>query len=488
MTRASLRWIFLVPILVTIIVGFGGFAFYADRIERNNRLADLDAELVRAEQRNGADDAPAPGRPLPRPSQDPAAQQEAGPPEGTESPDEVTSADADDDTGDPVQLLIDPGGRVTSVGPSGNPFSEDTIEYLRTIDGFGTATKENYRVLVGAQDPQVTVVTALSLDLVDEAARDFRRSVALGGSIIVALVALVVWMLVRALTRPIIRITAVANRIANGELDTDLDVPTRSHELADLTSDLDKMIGQLRATLEQSEQSAADATEARDDMQRFLADMAHELRTPLTALKGYSDLHAGGMLESNGAVDRAMSRIGSESERLYRLVDDMLQLARTGSFTEPTEIVDVAATAEAVVADLQAANPDGVLRLAVSEGDHHITGTASRIHQALLNLGANACDHSEPGDEVLITVDSNATSVRARVIDKGSGVSENMRDQVFLPFFRDDSSRSRQGHGGAGLGLALTKQIADLHRGTIEVESTPGGGATFVLSIPVHSA
>jgi len=456
-----------VPILVAILVGFGGFAIYADRIEHRNRLADLDAELVRASQRSSEDPPPARGRPAPLPEEE--------------------QASATSDGSDPVQLLISPDGVVTSTGPSQNPFSDVTIAGIRTIDGFGTASDENYRVRTTrvAREPQTIAVTALPLDSLDQATKDFRRSLAIGGGIIVALVTLVVWLLLRTLTQPILRITSVANRIAHGELDTDLDVRTRSQELTDLTEDLDRMLAQLRSTLAQSEQSATEATQARLDMQRFLADMAHELRTPLTALKGYSDLYAGGMLESNTDVDRAMSRIGSESERLYQLVDDMLQLAREGATNEATEEVDVAAIAAVVIDDLRAANPDHLLRLELLEGEHAVTGTPSRIHQAILNLGANACAHSEPADEVVISVSSDAVSVRTRVIDKGPGVSAGMRDQVFLPFFRGDTSRSRQGHGGAGLGLALTKQIAELHRGSVGVEATPGGGATFVLSLPI---
>ena len=216
--------------------------------------------------------------------------------------------------------------------------------------------------MVTSPDGRRTSVTALSLDGVDAAAAAFQRALALGGGVILLLVAAVIWLLVRSLARPIIGITAVATRIADGhldtDLDTDLDAPTRSREIAELNDALERMLTRLRSTLEEREQFAAEATRARDDMQHFLADMAHELRTPLTALKGYSDLYAGGMLESAGDVDRAMSRIGSESERLYRLADDMLRLARDGASDDPTELVDVATIAAGVVDDLRAAYPD----------------------------------------------------------------------------------------------------------------------------------
>lgn len=471
MTRPPLRWVFLVPILVAIVIGFAAFAIYIDGVERSNRLADIDAELVRAARDVGA---PVDGQPSP-----------AEPPG---SGDPAPPVDIDD----PVHLVVGADGSVTSTGGSGNPFSPSTIAALRTIDGFHTVGAENYRVLVVSPDGQVRTVTALSLDGVDAAAVAFRGALALGGGIILLLVAAVVWLLVRSLTRPIIGITAVATRIADGDLDTDLDTdldaPTRSREIADLNGAVDRMLTRLRSTLEQREQAAAEAMRARDDMQRFLADMAHELRTPLTALKGYSDLYAGGMLESTTDVDRAMSRIGSESERLYRLADDMLRLARDGASDETTEVVDVAAIAAEVADDLRAADPDHRITFHADSGDHRVTGTPARIHQAILNLGANACNHSGPEAEVAIRVESDGATVVTRVVDHGPGIDPADRHRVFLPFYRTDASRSRQGRSGAGLGLAVTRQIVDRHRGTVTIETTPGGGATLVLSLPRDGA
>ena len=142
--------------------------------------------------------------------------------------------------------------------------------------------------------------------------------------------------------------------------------------------------------------------------------------------------------------------------------------------------------ATAVAADLQAANPGHNIGLRSTPGTHSVCGSPARIHQALLNLAANACHHSETTDEVLISITSDETSVIMEVIDHGPGIDPADHDQIFLPFYRADTSRSRHGRSGAGLGLALAKQIADQHQGTITVETTPGGGATFVLSLPRH--
>ena len=464
MTRASLRLIFLAPILAAITLGFAAFAIYADGTERRNRLADVDAELVRVERR--LDAGPAGGPP-------------AAPPG---APSAVT------DGGDPVELLVEPDGSITSVGAAGNPFSPATIRSLLSTDGSRTVEVSNYRVRVSAADGRPMSVTALPLDGVNAATDDFRRALALGGGVILLLVAAVVWLLVRGLTRPIGRITAAATRIAGGDLDTPIDAPTRSRELAGLSEDLDRMLTRLRSTLDERELAALEATRSRDDMRRFLADMAHELRTPLTALKGYSDLYARGMLESVPDVDRAMGRIGSESDRLYRLVDDMLQLAREGTTVEVSAPVDLAAVVDGVVADLRAADPDHGISLRRAPGDLHVMGSAVRLHQAVLNLAANACRHSEPGGEaVTVELEPDGEAVVVRVVDHGPGFDPEDSERIFVPFYRADTSRTRRDRGGAGLGLALARQIVDQHHGRITVETTPGGGATFVVTLPPHN-
>ena len=221
---------------------------------------------------------------------------------------------------------------------------------------------------------------------------------------------------------------------------------------------------------------------------QLLANASHELRTPLTALKGYSDLYAKGMLETSGDVDRAMSRIGSESERLSTLANAMLQLAQDGTAQPEIADFDVAAVVEEVVADLRAAYPDHRIEFDIDRSRPlMVSGSRDRLQQAVLNLGSNACHHNPPGETIAITARLQTGAIRISVADNGPGVDPNDRDRIFLPFFRSDAARNRDGQHGAGLGLALAQQIAEQHHGTLSVESTPGGGATFILAIPALS-
>ena len=384
----------------------------------------------------------------------------------------------------PVQLLLDVDGSIQWIFGAPSPFDSSMLPELIQSQGFTTVDQTNHRVLVSSTDDETTALTALTLDGFDAATRSFRRVLILGALVILLLVATIVWLLTGTLTRPITRLTESATQIADGNLDADIAVATRSREVTALSNDLDRMLQRIRSTIDERERAAGDATQARDNMQRFLADMAHELRTPLTALKGYSDLYAGGILSETKDVDRAMSRIGSESDRLYVLVDNMLQLARNENQIEPHVPVDVAAIADQVAADLRAANPGRLIDLETAAGDHSVSGSPVQIHQAILNLAANAAKHTNPDTRIRVEVDSDAERIQVVVVDHGDGVDDEAKNRIFLPFFRTDESRSRSAKDGAGLGLALTHQIATQHDGDVHVEDTAGGGATFVLTLP----
>ncbi len=472
MRRPPLRWLMLVPTLVTVTLGFGAFAVYIDNVERSNLIADIDDELTRAE--HGTEPrAPGDGEPAPA---------------GDTAPPSNTADEAVDDVAPPVQLHLSADGIL--LGPGGeNPLSEETLRSLSVRSGTVTVDDPRYRVLVTPTDDGTVLVTALSLERFDESVADFRETLLVGGIVILILVAGVIWGLTTLAVRPVTRMARTATRIADGELHTDVDPPSGSRETAELAEALGLMLVRLRATIDDSDRAALSAQEARDAMRRFLADVSHELRTPLTALKGYSDLHGAGMLDEPGALDRAMSRIGDESERLNGLVTDMLQLAREAPATEPTESFDATDVIEVVAADLRAAHPDIDIVVEVeTDARTSITGRPGRFHQAMLNLGSNACAHTTSGTPVHFDVTSTDTDLVVSVIDHGRGIDPSEADKVFLPFYRSETARQRDSGGGAGLGLAIASQIVERHCGAITVEATPSGGATFVVTVPLTDA
>lgn len=469
--RPSLRWTMLVTTLVSIAAGFTGFGFYVDRVEHRSRIADVDAELVRAERafiqrrltNRGSGGDPA-----------------VGP---TSGPDTAPVVDIES----PVRILVDPDGRTVVADAAPNPFDAPTVAALTGAPGVRSLDRPRYRARTTALRDGRTLVIALPLANADSSRDAFRRALVAGGVVTMGVQALVVWLLTTLVIRPVTRMTRTATRIAGGALDTPVEPPSGSRETAELAIDLDRMLTRLRTALADSERSAAQAAAARNDLQRFLADVSHEVRTPLTALRGYSDLYERGMLDDQLALDRAMSRIGRESERLHGLVDNMMRLARDQRPTATVVAFDVAAIAHDVVDDLRSAHPARHLSLdADPSSNHQVDGTPASIHQAILNVVSNACQHTPPDTTIELIVRTGPHDVTIHVIDHGPGIDARDSERVFLPFFQLDLSRSRSAYSGAGLGLALTKQIIDHHHGSITVTTTPGGGCTFAIVLPRH--
>ena len=482
MTNPPLRLLVLVPVMITVTLGFTVFAAYVDGVEQRSRIADVDEELVRASSAGrpalppggppGAVDGPPPGAPDgPGPF--------GPPPDGVEAADQTLAP--------PVQLLLDGSGAVVAGAPDvigeddrqalARAVSDTGERHVRTLDG------PNLRAMaLGMREGRIAV-TALSLDTVDRAVSEFRSALTVGGLIIIGLVGLVVWILTRRIIHPVTQLTETAERIGNGELDVQLLTDGGSRETTRLAAFLQRMLSTLRDDVERSSQQAAESDHARDVMARFLADTANEVRTPLSALQGYSELYKDGRLLDDGGIERAMDRIGQESGRLNRLAADMLALAQ-GQYRddEIPEFVELHRIAENVVDDLQAAFPRHPVRLhsVVTDGPY-VRGRAERIHQALLNVGANACQHSPCGEPVDITMREVDGFARVEIIDRGTGVAAENTESIFQPFVRSGSPS----WDGAGLGLAVARRIARANNGRLTVQQTDGGGATFVLTLPL---
>ena len=473
MRRPSLLMLMLVPTLCAITVGLFGFGLYVDRTESASRLAVVDDELVRAETARDNRDAPVVAS---GPIVGVAAE-----PGGPGVVPGVPPGDVDVDP--PIGITVAADGTVRQVSGSDNPFTTDELAALASRNGRTvTSADGDYRVRVSSLPDGATSLTALRLDGFNDAAADLRQTLLVGGFVVVALEALVVWLVARTVSRPVVRMAGTATRVADGELDTAIGDPSGSREIAQLASDLERMLTRLRSTLEASESSATDARAARDQMERFLADVSHEFRTPLTALSGYCDLFANGMLDDAG-LERAMQRVGSESARLNSLVNDMMQLARNASADADREEFDIADVVADVVDDLRSAHPERSIVHQIPPGiESHVVGAPGRMHQAILNLGANACGHSDGDVQIALAADRNHLDIS--VIDHGPGIDEADRERIFQPFVRLDASRTRTDDAGAGLGLALANQIVASHQGTISVEETPGGGATITARLP----
>jgi two-component system OmpR family sensor kinase len=346
-----------------------------------------------------------------------------------------------------------------------------------------------------------------------------------GGSVLVLLAALGAAM-VRASLRPLVEIERTAAQIAGGRLGERVPQSDPRTEVGRLAQVLNAMLAQIegafaaRAASERSARAAegaarfaeagareaasgARASELRarqseERMRQFIADASHELRTPLTTIRGFAELYRQGAVEPEQTAT-VLRRIEDEAARMGLLVEDLLLLARVDQ-ERPLVLapVELRVLASDAVAAAHAVNPDRPIALDIV-GDGRpilVLGDEPRLRQVIGNLVTNALTHTPPGTPVTVRLSVDGRTAVVEVIDSGPGLDPDQADRVFQRFYRVDKARTRQaarnddraqagGHSGAGLGLAIVAALVAAHRGSVEVDSAPGHGATFRVRLPL---
>ena len=258
-------------------------------------------------------------------------------------------------------------------------------------------------------------------------------------------------------------------------------------EVGRLTASLNGMLAQIESAFR-----ARAASEART--RRFAADASHELRTPLAAIRGFAELYRQGAVPPDD-VPRTMRRIEDEATRMGALVDDLLMLARLDERRPArTEPVDLAVLAGDAVHDAHGLDPQRQVRLVGLDGASGpvpavVVGDEGGLRQVVTNLVANAVRHTPTGTPVEVAVGvTNQPEEGQRAVlevrDHGPGLRPEEADRVFERFYRVDSSRRRGTGGGSGLGLSIVAAVTAAHGGVVDVRPTPGGGATFRVTLP----
>ncbi|KQT93835.1 hypothetical protein ASG49_02380 [Marmoricola sp. Leaf446] len=261
-------------------------------------------------------------------------------------------------------------------------------------------------------------------------------------------------------------------------------------ELHGVAEDMTRENAMMR-DLEEARRTAEDAATAKT---MFLANMSHEVRTPLTSVLGATELLADGELdeEQRHLVD-VVHRSG---ERLLLLVNDILDISRLEAGRLRLDPVELVVTD--IVDDLRAwAEPLAVrrglrLRCEVAGDLPRLVADPARLSQVLTNLVGNAVKFTEDGEIAILAVTTTAAlgaggadapAVRFEVVDTGAGIPPELLESLFEPFSQLDSSQTRR-HGGAGLGLAICRELVDLMGGRLEATSTPGEGSSFRVTLP----
>ncbi|WP_207454733.1 MtrAB system histidine kinase MtrB [Desertivibrio insolitus] len=320
----------------------------------------------------------------------------------------------------------------------------------------------------------------LVFDLSDtqETLTTVQQTLAIGSIALLALIAIVTWVVVRFVVGPIREAAETSERLAAGELEVRL--PERGEDvLATLARSFNGMADSLQSQITQ-------LAELSRVQQRFVSDVSHELRTPLTTIRLAGDVLYDARDDFPPTTARTAELLHDQIERFETLLADLLEVSRfdAGAVeleTEPTNLVRLAEDAMEQMRPL-AVEHGSNLRLVALGGYFDAEVDPRRVRRIMRNLLGNAVEHGE-GRDIVVTVDSNEEAVALAVRDYGVGMDEDQVEHVFDRFWRGDPSRKRT-IGGTGLGLAISLEDALLHRGWLEAWSRKGAGACFRLTLP----
>jgi two-component system sensor histidine kinase ResE len=219
----------------------------------------------------------------------------------------------------------------------------------------------------------------------------------------------------------------------------------------------------------------------------FVANVSHELKTPLTSIQGFAQAILDGTAGDGAAREHAARVIFDESQRLKRLVEELLDLARldAGQAALSLASVDLTALLADVVDRMQPPAQEKGVRLSAQVGAlPALVADGDRLAQVFTNLIDNAIKHTPAGGEVRVAAEAQAEFISVSVEDSGTGIPVADLERIFERFYQVDRSRRSGPERGAGLGLAISREIVVAHGGAISAESRPGLGSRFTLRLP----
>ena len=377
--------------------------------------------------------------------------------------------------------------------------------------GFGPFGQDTLIVGVDLGDINGTIGRLAYIDLIVSA-------------IVVVALAMAGVGIVRSSMRPLREIEDTAAAIAAGDLSRRVPEGDPRTEVGRLGRALNSMLTQIESAFRARERSERAARRSEERMRQFVSDASHELRTPLTAIRGYAEYYRqrGGLDNGSHApgepgdgepahqpalaatpgesgplsrpdMDRIMERVEQESSRMGGLVEDMLILARLDE-QRPIERrpVDLLTLAADAVQDARIVAPSRAIDLTVGTGTAFLVlGDEGRLRQVISNLMSNALTHTPDGSPISVRIHAGqpagnppVPSAILEVIDHGPGLTPEQASRVFERFYRADQARGRR-TGGTGLGLAIVSALVAAHGGTVGVNTAPGQGATFWITLPL---
>ena len=382
-------------------------------------------------------------------------------------------------------------GASDNLGGAELPFPEEGIQSIlggltryANADLEGEAIRVYSAPIVADEDTVGMIQVASSLNRVDAALSELRFIAA--GGLIVALIAsgFIVWLTANAALRPLENVISTAEAIGtSGDLSRRVATWSKGDEVGRLANAFNWMLNRLESSSE-ALRSAYERVEASLTAQRrFVADASHELRTPLTTIRSNA-----GLLSQYPDVtpeDRqaSLAQISQEAERMSRLVQSLLTLARADAGQALAKApVALAPLVEDVSAQAKMLRPGQHTINTEIKQTPVVSGDPDALRQLSLILLDNAVKSTPAGGRIDFRLEQVNGTARLTVQDTGIGIADEDLPHIFERFYRAD--RSRQA-GGTGLGLSIAKWIAEQHNGSIAVASTPSKGSTFTVTLPL---
>ncbi len=298
------------------------------------------------------------------------------------------------------------------------------------------------------------------------------------GFALIFLIALITWLVVRQVVRPVREAAAVAKQFTQGEFDLRLPIES-TDEFATLAHSFNDMAASIEQQISRLENLSR-------VQQRFVSDVSHELRTPLTTLRMASEVIYNHRTTFEAPVARSAELLVAQLDRFERLLEDLLEVSRFDAEVAVLEAIDfdLLPLIKRCVADLGVDSDEKTSGVSIKSDNSVVSIKADmrRVERIMRNLLSNALDHCD-GTPIEIRVATTDSDVAVAVRDYGAGLDEASLIRVFDRFWRADPSRARV-RGGTGLGLSIALEDARLHNGELDAWGRPGKGANFVLTLP----
>lgn len=353
-------------------------------------------------------------------------------------------------------------------------------EYLEELLRTGEATtttihqRQNtelftYSILL--EDRETVITTSLPIEPINETIHILKRQLLNISLILIVVSVLIGTFFSRFFLRPIRKLNQSVNALAAGDMETRVDVDT-SDEIGELSGNFNKMAEQL-----------SKVDRLRKDL---VANVSHELRTPLGLIRGYAEMSKD--IHRNDPQNREenLDIIIEESERLGRMVDEMLDMSRiqSGNMDLWQEDIDIMELAQSAVNKYSIMAEDKNIQLSVmgAKESFYVWADRRRMEQVFHNLVSNAIAHTNSGNvDIVLTEKKNVLRVDIR--DTGVGIPADQIEHIWDRYYKINSSN--RAIGGSGIGLSITKAIFEAHDIKFGVESTPGRGSDFYFEIPI---